>query len=214
MDGLLAACPRSRYFPDRDEGGYWQPSVPAVTPTGQSASYGYGSLMSKPVDGRKAESPPAVERCVASGLRRFWMLRIVATALVALLATACGRTPDEQALRDSIAKMQQALEERSLSGVMDRVTDDFGGSHGMDRDGLRRLLQGQILANTRIGATLGPITVEQQGERASVRFSAILTGGGRFLPERGRAYSVHSGWRVEGGEWKVYFAEWEGEAQR
>lgn len=105
--------------------------------------------------------------------------------------------------------MQSALEERSLSGVMDAVADDFGGSQGLDAQGMRRLVQMQIIGNRRLGATTGPIEVEMQGERATARFSVLLTGGrGGFLPERGRAYRVESGWRVEDGEWKVFYAEW------
>jgi hypothetical protein len=139
-------------------------------------------------------------------------LRIVGSALLVLLLAACAREPDEAALRDGIAAMQRAVEERSLAGVMDRVTDDFGGSQGLDRAMLQRMLQGQILANARIGATIGPITIERQDQRATARFSLILTGGsGRFVPERGRAYPVVSGWRIEGGEWKVYYAQWENE---
>lgn len=131
-----------------------------------------------------------------------------------MLLAACDRPPDEQALRDTLADMQKAAEARSLSGVMDPVAEDFGGSHGLDRAALRRLLQGQILGSAKIGATLGPISIEHQDDRASVRFSLVLTGGsGRFLPERGRAYSVLSGWRIEDGRWQLYFAEWEGEGR-
>ncbi len=129
-----------------------------------------------------------------------------------LLLAACGGAPDEEALRQGIAQMQEAVEQRSLAGVMDRVTDDFGGSHGLDREAMRRMLQGQILTNANIGATLGPISVELQGDRATARFSLVLTGGsGRFVPERGRAYQIVSGWRIESGEWKLFFAQWDGE---
>ena len=106
--------------------------------------------------------------------------------------------------------MQASAEQRTLSGVMDQVTDDFGSQSGLDRETLRRMLQAQILSNAKIGATLGPLTVAIQGERATVSFSMVLTGSsGRFIPEQGRAYSITSGWRVEDGEWKVYFAEWD-----
>lgn len=131
-----------------------------------------------------------------------------------MLLASCVAPPDEEALRNNIAAMQAAVEERSLAGVMDHITDDFGGSQGLDRDALRRLLQAQIIANAKIGVTIGPITIERQGERATATFSLILTGGsGRFLPERGRAYQITSGWRIEDGEWKVYVAEWDNEGR-
>jgi len=135
---------------------------------------------------------------------------LVFIGLTAMLLASCGRPPDEAALRNNIAAMQAAVEQRSLAGVMDYITDDFGGSQGLDRDSLRRMLQAQIIANANIGSTIGPITVERQGERATATFSLILTGGsGRFLPDRGRAYELKTGWRIEDDVWKVYFAEWE-----
>ncbi len=141
-------------------------------------------------------------------------MQVLATAALVLLLGACGRPADEQALRDTIAAMQTAAEERSLSGVMDHVADDFGGSHGLDHAGLRRLLQAQFLGNQKVGVTLGPIDVEMQGERAKVSFSVLLTGSSRYIPERGRAHEVVSGWRVVDGEWEIFFAEWDGERRR
>jgi len=141
---------------------------------------------------------------------RRWLAR--SFSLVAILLASCAAPPDEQALRENIDAIETAVEERSLAGVMDYVTEDFGGSQGFDRDALRRLLQAQILVNTNIGVTIGPITIKRKGERATATFSVILTGGnGRFVPERGRAYAVKSGWRIEDGEWKVYVAEWDNE---
>ena len=139
---------------------------------------------------------------------------MLGAGLLIVLLAACGRPADEQALRDTISAMQAAAEERSISGVMDHVTEDFGGSHGLDQAGLRRLLQAQFLGNQQVGVTLGPIEVEMQGERAKVSFSVLLTGGGRYIPERGRAHEVVSGWRVEDGEWRIFFAEWDGERRR
>ena len=130
--------------------------------------------------------------------------------LLSMWLAGCGSPPDEEALRSNIAAMQSAVEQRSLAGVMDYVTDDFGGSQGLDYDALRRVLQAQIIANAAIGATLGPISIERQGERATATFSLVLTGGsGRFLPERGRVYQMKTGWRIEDDVWKVYFAEWD-----
>ena len=51
--------------------------------------------------------------------------------------------------------------------------------------------------------------MEIVGDRATVRFSAVVTGGsGRFLPERAQAWEVTSGWRDEGGDWRLYYAQW------
>ena len=149
--------------------------------------------------------PAATKRIAVRGLLISWLI---------LLIVGCSHPPDEDALRQTIVDMQKAAEGRSLSGVIDHVSDDFGSGQGLDRDTLRRMLQGQILSNAKIGATLGPLTIVLQDARATVDFSMVLTGGsGRFIPEQGRAYKVSSGWRIEDGEWKVYFADWNGDAR-
>ncbi len=137
---------------------------------------------------------------------------MIAVLLLSQVLLGCSRAPDEAALRQTIADMQAAAEERSPAGVVDHIAADFGGSDGLDRERLRRLLQAQMLANASVGATIGPISIERVGDRATARFSLVLTGGsGRFVPERGRAYRIESGWRIEDGEWKVYYADWRGD---
>ena len=140
------------------------------------------------------------------------LVRLAAVGLLLMLLAGCSRSPDEDALRQTIAGMQSALEERSLSGVMSGVADDFGGSEGLDAERMKRLVQMQIIGNRQLGATIGPIDIELQGERATARFSVLLTGGrGGWLPDRGRAYRVESGWRIESGEWRVFYADWDDE---
>ncbi|MBB6065100.1 nuclear transport factor 2 family protein [Pseudoxanthomonas broegbernensis] len=132
----------------------------------------------------------------------------LATA-VALLAAACSRTPPEQRLRERISQMQAALEGRGAAAFMDGVAEDFSGNGGMDRAALQQVVRMQVLANASIGLTLGPADVQLQGDRATVRFSAMSTGGsGRFLPERAGAWEITSGWRDEGGQWRLYYAQW------
>ncbi len=135
---------------------------------------------------------------------------MVAAGMVAVLAltAGCSREPPEQRLRERISTMQAALEERSASAFMDGVADDFTGPGGMDRAALQQVVRAQVLANASIGVTLGPAEVELQGPRATVRFSALATGGNRFLPERAQAWEVTSAWRDEDGGWRLYYAEW------
>lgn len=128
-------------------------------------------------------------------------------AVLAVLA-GCSREPPEQRLRERISTMQAALEERNASAFMDGVAEDFAGPGGMDRAALQQTVRAQVLANASIGVTLGPAEVELQGQRATVRFSALATGGNRFLPERAQAWEVTSGWRDGDGGWRLYYAEW------
>jgi ketosteroid isomerase-like protein len=131
--------------------------------------------------------------------------------LLLLLAAACTRTPEEQRIRSTIATMQQAVEAREPRAFMAHVADDFiGNDAGFDREALHNLLRLQVLRNERINVALGPIDVELQGDRASVRVTATVTGGsGGLLPERGAVYAITSGWRKEGSQWRCINARWE-----
>ncbi|MBE2291829.1 MAG: hypothetical protein IAF01_04810 [Xanthomonadaceae bacterium] len=130
-------------------------------------------------------------------------------AAVMLLAAGCSRSPPEQRLRTQLSTMQAALEERRAGDFMDGVAADFAGNDGMDRAALQQVVRAQVLANARIGLTLGPAEVALVDDRATVRFSAVASGGGgRIVPERAQAWDVTSGWRDEGGDWRLYYAEW------
>ena len=128
-----------------------------------------------------------------------------------LLLTSCSRKPDEQRMREAVAAMQTAMETGKPRDFMAFVTTDFTGNQGsVDHDGLFNLLRAIVLRNEKIGVTLGPIDVELQGSRATLHVTATLTGGsGGLLPERGAIYSITSGWRREGADWRCYNAQWE-----
>jgi len=139
------------------------------------------------------------------------MKKTVAFALLLLLLGACRHTPDEQRIRDAIAAMQQAVEAGKPRDFVAYVTSDFSGSDGtVDREGLMNILRMEVLRNEHAGVMLGPIDVQMQGDRATVRVTATLTGGaGGLLPERASVYAITSGWRREGRDWRCYNARWE-----
>ena len=128
--------------------------------------------------------------------------------LLALLA-GCSKPPAEERLRARIGQMQDAIVARDVSAFMDGVAEDFIGSGNLDRAALQQVVRLQVMRNASIGATMGPITVELQGERAIIDFKVVLTGGtGGLLPERAQGYDIHSGWRDGDDGWQVYHAEW------
>jgi len=137
--------------------------------------------------------------------------RAAFTALVLLavaLAAGCARTPPEQALREAVAAMAEAAEARDSEALASHLADDFAGPDGMDRERLRRYLALVWLRNREVGVTLGPLDVELMGDWARVGFTAATRGGEGLLPDSARIYQVETGWRLEGGEWKLISADW------
>jgi ketosteroid isomerase-like protein len=131
--------------------------------------------------------------------------------LCALLLGACARTPDEQRIRNAITAMQQAVEAHQPREFMAYVSADFTGEDGtVDYAGLANILRFQVLRNDKVGVTLGPIDLDMQGDRATAYVVATLTGGsGGLLPEHGAIYSITSGWKRDGKDWRCYNASWE-----
>lgn len=132
-------------------------------------------------------------------------------AALAVVVAACSRPDPEQQLRDQIARMQAAVEERAPADAMAAVGEDFSGPGGMDRAALHNLLRMQLLANQRVGVTTGPLSLELRDGSATVRFDAMLTGSGRgqWLPDRAQAYEVTTGWRLREGRWQLNHAQWQ-----
>ena len=123
---------------------------------------------------------------------------------------SCSRTPPETRLRERIAQMQTALEAREISRFMDGVAEDFSGASDLDRRGLHNFLRVQVLRHAAIGLTPGPLDVRLHGERATVKFSVMATGGqGGLLPDSARPWIVRSDWRDGPDGWQVFRAEWE-----
>lgn len=145
--------------------------------------------------------------CTDAFSRRSWVAGCVALAI--MLLAACTTESPEARLRQRFAEMQAAVEDRRTSDFMDGVSADFTGAGGMDRAALHNLLRARTLGNANIGATTGTLDVQVNGDTATVKFSLLLTGGSRVLPDQVRTLQVTSGWRQQDGEWKVYYAEWE-----
>ena len=131
---------------------------------------------------------------------------------LAMLGIAgCHHTPDEQRIRDTVVAMQAALEARDPRTFISHVSADFTGNDGqVAANGCHTLWRAKVLRKYAMGVPRGPIAGNFKGPRAPVRVTATFTGGsGGLLPERGSIYSITSGWKREGGEWRCYNAAWQ-----
>lgn len=137
------------------------------------------------------------------------LIRWMAMLAVVLAVVACAKTDPEIRLRESLGAMQAAIEARDTGSIDDLLADDFIGPDAMDRDAARRLAQVSFLRFRDVGLRMGPPDIAIAGDRATVRFSAALTGGsGGLLPDSADLKQVRTAWREEGGDWKLISAEW------
>jgi len=137
--------------------------------------------------------------------RCYWIFALCLTALFA----GCSRTDPEQAVRARVAGLQAAVAARDASAIADVLAEDFVGPEGLDRQGARRMAQLVFLRHQQVASKLGPLEVTMQDDHATVRFTAVLTGGaGGLLPDTGQLYDVQTGWRMQDGNWKLTSAKW------
>ncbi|MGV8944311.1 nuclear transport factor 2 family protein [Thermomonas sp.] len=144
---------------------------------------------------------------------RRWTTSLAGIALACLLImvlAACSRTLPEQAVRDQLEGLQQAIDARDAGAVHDLLAADFVGNGGMDRRGARRLAAGVFLRHRDVAARVGSVSVHLRGEtEASANFSVLATGGnGGLLPENGQVFEIETGWRLENGKWRLLNAHW------
>lgn len=143
--------------------------------------------------------------------RTLSVVRFALLTFVVLLAACGARTSDEQKLRSALAAMQQAVEARKPGEVVEHVAEDFTGADGdFDRRKLHDLLRLQVLRNERIGVTVVVRDIRIDVARATVVATVTLTGSsGSWIPARGAVYTITSGWRRDGSDWKAVHANWQ-----
>jgi ketosteroid isomerase-like protein len=126
-----------------------------------------------------------------------------------LTLVGCSRVPAEQRLRTAIAELQEAIEARAPARAVEHLAEDFVGSGNLDRDGARNLLRLMAIRHQQLGLTLGPMQLQLIGDRATVTFTAVATGGsGALIPQSARVWNVETAWRDEDGSWRLISAEW------
>jgi hypothetical protein len=158
-----------------------------------------------PTVGLPDKSIGAYPRC-AGKQAGSWLMSLL--VLLCLALTACSKPAPEQALRDSIQQLEQAAVKKDASAFFEYFADDFVGSDGLDRSSFRRYIQLIWLQHKDIGTQMGPLDVKLMGDRATVNFTVALSGGQGFIPDQAQVYQVQTGWRLEGGDWRLISATW------
>lgn len=143
-------------------------------------------------------------KAMAAGIKRIGAVLIAALVVLG----GCARTTPEARLRGTFADLEHAVDARDAAGVRGLLADDFIGPEGLDKAGAVRLAQGMFLRYRDVGVHTGRLEVQVQGDHATVRCDAVLTGGEGLLPEAGQAYAVTTGWRLRGGEWRLVAIDW------
>ncbi len=139
-------------------------------------------------------------------LARLW---IVALALT--LITGCSPSNPQAALEKAVQQLQENLEAKRTSAVLDQLHPEFRAQQQYDSQWAQRTMLGLFLRyqNVRVIAlsktsTLDPASSSKGYTEAQV----AVTGAEGLIPDNANAYSVKLEWWLEGGEWKLARIDW------
>jgi hypothetical protein len=134
---------------------------------------------------------------------------LIAAVLLFALAGCSGDRPEDR-IRRAIAVMEDAAEQGRWLQLAEYVAEDFQGLDGQfDRRQFIAFLTLQSRRYQRLDATLLPIEVDYDGGNfAEARFQVLVTGGEGLLPMDGELYAVQTTWIAEGGDWRLWRADW------
>jgi len=136
--------------------------------------------------------------------------RGLVVALVLTALSACRHEPDETRIRNAIADMTAALEQRDSGRFLSHVAPTYQDPEGRDFRQLRALLTGSLLRYPKIRVLVSGTAIDVRGDQAQVRLVAYMTSGETLVADRELgSYRVNAGWRRLKGEWAMITAQWE-----
>jgi len=140
------------------------------------------------------------------------MVRLLVSIVLLLLQQGCGSPPAEQAIRDTIDKIEQGLEDKSSRAVSSHLSESFTIDQRTDKKGARAMLAGYFLRYKTIELVLTNLEVtvnERDPRRASSVSTAVLLGAQNQLPERGQVYKLTAQWQLQGSDWLLVELSWQ-----
>lgn len=141
-----------------------------------------------------------------------WLLAI----LLAMLG-ACGGDPDnpEQQIRHMLATAEQAVEDRSITGVVNFVANNYKDQSGRQKREINQLIAGYILRNKGIHllTRVHQVNLNQDGTRADIILyvgmaGVPLAGADQLVMTRADLYRFDLSLVQEEGEWRVAAGKW------
>lgn len=144
-------------------------------------------------------------------------LRSALFVLAALLLAACSSEPDvspEQQVRDTLEAIEIAVEARSLSGIMEHVSDDYQDHRGQTKKDVARLMQLQIIRNQNITIFTRIKSIDINDGIAGVELSSAMASRAIDLSiESNRLKADTAKFSLvltkEGNQWQVQSGSWQ-----
>lgn len=113
----------------------------------------------------------------------------------------------EDQVRDCIAGMVHAAEQRDPAGVVAGLSEAFKGQGGADKAEVQRLMAALLLRRGEVGV-LNPSLDVQLSSAAEAHFKGTFVFTGESGPLGARRYEINGTAILEDGAWRVSAATW------
>lgn len=131
--------------------------------------------------------------------------------LLALLG-GCSKSDPQAALEAAVQQLQDNLEAKDTSAVLEQLHPQFGAQQQFDREWAKRTMmllflrhkQVKVLALSK-SSSIDPTYSNKGYTDAQV----ALTGAEGLIPDSARHYSVKLEWWLEGDQWQLARLSWE-----
>jgi len=131
--------------------------------------------------------------------------------LLALLV-GCNKDDPQAALEKAVSGLQDNLENKRTSAVLEQLTADFLTEAGDDSKWAQQTMMGLFMRykNIRIFAPTKRSWVDSTLRSRGFTEAAVgISGAEGLLPDEARLYQVSLEWRLEDGKWKLAHLAWE-----
>ncbi|MDO9438314.1 hypothetical protein [Hydrogenophaga sp.] len=142
----------------------------------------------------------------------FSLRRLCLLAPMALALAGCGKTDPKAGLDVAVQQLQDNLEARKTSDVMDQLHPSFQAGDGMDREWARRTMTLMFIRYTTIkiiAVTRNNRIDSGTSQVGHTEAKVVVTGAQGLIPERAEPYAVRLQWRLDGSQWKLTELHWE-----
>jgi|GEM_PF-6197525 len=135
--------------------------------------------------------------------------------LTCILVSCSEPLPAEKQLLENLQSAKLSLEALNANELNEWLAADFdinGKGEVYDFQKIKRMMLGYRLRKQKINVFLSGNTVTlnpHNTQLASIKSSALVTGGKDLIPEDGRIYQVETHWRLYDDEWKIIKVKWQ-----
>lgn len=146
---------------------------------------------------------------------RFFRALLLLALALAFVLSACGREDLQASLEAAVQKLQDNLEAKDTSAVIDQLDTSFQAQDGLDRqdrEWARRTMTLMFLryASVKVIAVTRKSSIDPTAPQAGLTQAQVLvTGAQGLIPERVAPYVVRLEWRRVSDEWKLTRLTWE-----